>query len=56
MLRLLRAVARDNKAATAVEYGLIITLIFIAIIVAVTNTANGTIRMWNSISNKVVNA
>ena len=49
MLGLLRALARDNRGATAIEYGLIVSLIFIAIVVAVTATANSTIAMWSNI-------
>ena len=51
----LRALARDKRGATAVEYGLILALIFIAIVVAVSNAANSTIYMWNNVANRVVN-
>ncbi len=54
MLGLWRAFARDNRGATAVEYGLIVALIFIAILVAVNNAASSTIRMWNNVATKVV--
>jgi pilus assembly protein Flp/PilA len=55
MLGLMRAVRRDKRGATAVEYGLIVALIFIAIVVAVGNAASSTINMWNNVANRVVN-
>jgi len=53
--RLLRSLKRDEKAATAVEYGLIIALIFLAIVAAVDNVAKRTIKMWNNVSTEVSN-
>jgi pilus assembly protein Flp/PilA len=55
MFRLWRAFARDNRGATAIEYGLICALIFVAILVAVNNAAGSTIRMWNNVATRVVN-
>lgn len=55
MLGLFRAVSRDKRGATAVEYGLIVALIFIAITVAVYNAAGATVGMWNNVANRVVN-
>jgi pilus assembly protein Flp/PilA len=55
MLKLMRAIARDRKGATAIEYGLIVSLVIIAMIVALTNFANTSVGMWNNISNKVQN-
>lgn len=55
MMGLMRALARNKKGATAVEYGLIVALIFIAIVVAVSNAAGSTVLMWNKIANRVVN-
>ena len=55
MLGLFRALSRDKRGATAVEYGLIVALIFIAIIVAVSNAAGSAINMWNNVASKVVN-
>jgi len=56
MLKLMRALARDRKGATAIEYGLIVALVVIAMIVALTNFANISVGMWNNISNKVQKA
>jgi pilus assembly protein Flp/PilA len=55
MLKLMRALARDRKGATAIEYGLIVSLVIIGMIVALTNFADTSIGMWNNISNKVQN-
>ena len=56
MLGLIRALARDIKGATAVEYGLIVALIFIAATAAMTNAAGQAIIMWTNIATRVVNA
>jgi pilus assembly protein Flp/PilA len=55
MLKFWRAFARNNRGATAVEYGLIVSLIFVAILVAVNNAASSTIKMWNNVATRVVN-
>jgi pilus assembly protein Flp/PilA len=44
----------DEKGATAVEYGLIIALIVIAIVGAVNGVATATTDMWNNVSSTVV--
>jgi len=46
----------DVRAATAVEYGLIVTLIVIACVAAMTQVAGTTVNMWDDVSNKVVSA
>jgi pilus assembly protein Flp/PilA len=56
MLELIRRITRCEQGATAVEYGLIVSLIVIAMIGALNNTANSTNNMWNSISNQIVTA
>ncbi len=55
-VRLIRKLARDGRGATAIEYGLIVALIFIAILGAVHTLATEVIGTWNAVSNKVVNA
>lgn len=47
----LKTIGTDNSGATAVEYGLIVSLIVIAMIGAFTNFANSNEKMWNSVSN-----
>ncbi|HEX7873336.1 MAG TPA: Flp family type IVb pilin [Sphingobium sp.] len=56
MYRLLRSLRRDEKGATAVEYGLILAMIFLAIITAVNTVAQRTNTMWNKVSNAVNNS
>lgn len=55
MKRLLRLL-KDQRAATAVEYGLILAMIFLAMIVAVRGVASVTTGMWNNISTEVLGA
>ena len=44
---------RDRRGATAVEYGLILALIFLAMVTAVRGVASQTTQMWNNVSNEV---
>lgn len=41
---------RSTRAATAIEYGLIIALIFLAAVVAMGNVGTATSSMWNHVS------
>lgn len=43
---------RDQRGATAVEYGLICALIVIAMLGALGSVAQETILMWNGVSEK----
>lgn len=52
----LRSLVRDSNAATAIEYGLIASLIVVAMLASLSGVANITTTMWNDISTKVVNA
>ena len=52
--RLAKAVLRDRRAATAVEYGLIIGLIVIATFAAMRNVADASTRMWNYVTHEVL--
>ena len=56
MFHRLRAIARDNRAATAIEYGLIVSLIVIAIIGALQGFAGKAILMWTNVSAAVSSA
>ena len=49
----LKKMLRDKRAATAVEYSLILALIFLAMIVSLRNVATATTTMWNNVSNEV---
>ena len=56
-LRLLRGTGRmlrDTRAATAIEYGLILALIVIAMMAALSTVADRTISMWTNISTQVL--
>ena len=55
-MRELFRLIRESRAATAVEYGLIVALIFLAILVGVYALANTTITMWNNVQSEVKNA
>ena len=52
MARFLKLI-RDKKAATAVEYGLIIALIVLAMMAGLGQFAGTTIKMWNDIATNV---
>lgn len=47
---------RDNRAATAVEYGLILALIAIAASGSIVLLANGVNGMWNYVSDEALTA
>lgn len=42
----------DTSGATAIEYGLILALIAMAMIFALQSTASTTIAMWNNVNTK----
>lgn len=52
----LKSIADDTSGATAVEYGLIVSLIVIAIIVSVQAVASETIDMWQTIETRATEA
>ncbi len=52
-MRHLKKMIRDKRAATAVEYGLILALIFLAMVVSLRNVATATTTMWNNVSDEV---
>ena len=52
---LLRAL-RTTRGATAIEYGLIVAFVVIAMIVGLTVLADATIGMWNRVETKVATA
>lgn len=56
MRKLLKAIASDISGATAVEYGLILALIFLAMLAALQNFGNVTIDMWNDVSSTMEDA
>jgi len=53
MFRGLRKICADNKGATAIEYGLIVSLIVLAIMSSLNLFASNSIAMWNDVEQKV---
>lgn len=49
----LRDIADDTTGATAIEYGLIVSLIVIAMVAALNSFADSTIGMWTNVSNQM---
>jgi pilus assembly protein Flp/PilA len=49
----LKRLLRDNRGATAVEYGLIVALIVIAILGALRGVANENTGLWAVITDRV---
>ena len=56
MMHLLRLLAESRRAATAVEYGLILAVIVLTMFGALQLTAGAAIDMWNNVSTKVQTA
>lgn len=50
-----RTLLACQRGATAVEYGLILSLIFFAMVVALKNVSSKTISMWGNVANAVTN-
>jgi pilus assembly protein Flp/PilA len=56
MRTILRRLLIDRRGATAVEYGLIVSLIVIVMVASLQAVASQTIGMWNSVSSRVTQA
>lgn len=54
--RALSGLVACDRGATAVEYGLILVLITLAVIGSITSVANKTSNMWNNVANAVKNS
>jgi pilus assembly protein Flp/PilA len=54
-MRFLRRLMVDQDGATMVEYGLILALIFLAMIAGVAAVGGTTSGMWNNVSDAVRN-
>jgi len=52
-MRRFTTLLKDKRAATAVEYGLILALVFLAMVVSLRQVATATTGMWNHVSNEV---
>jgi pilus assembly protein Flp/PilA len=55
-MRRLHDIGKNERGATAVEYGLILALIFLAMVVGVVSVGASTSGMWNNVSSSVKNA
>lgn len=44
---------RDDSGATAIEYGLVVSLVAIGALFSFSNFGNATQRMWNNVSTDV---
>ena len=52
-MRKFLSIFKDERAATAVEYGLILSLIFLAMVGSVVVFAETTTNMWDYVANEV---
>ncbi|HEX9932919.1 MAG TPA: Flp family type IVb pilin [Allosphingosinicella sp.] len=52
-MRRIRDIRSDQSGATAVEYGLILALIFLAMVSAIVGFGQGAIGLWNHVSEQV---
>ncbi|NNC60469.1 MAG: Flp family type IVb pilin [Erythrobacter sp.] len=50
MRNLIKRLRDDVSGATAVEYGLILAMVFLGMVAAVQGVGNETIGLWNTIS------
>jgi pilus assembly protein Flp/PilA len=54
LIQLLNSVKRDQRGATAIEYGLIAALICIAIITAIGSVGETIAAIWDFVADEVV--
>jgi pilus assembly protein Flp/PilA len=52
-MRRISKILADVRGATAVEYGLILALVFLAMVGALTAFARGTTSMWNNVATEI---
>jgi pilus assembly protein Flp/PilA len=55
MLTGLRRICADDRGATAIEYGLIVALIVLALMSSLQLFASNSIAMWSDVESKVTN-
>jgi pilus assembly protein Flp/PilA len=56
LTNLLRTIKADTSGSSAVEYGLIESLIIVAILVGMQEVANETIAMWRNVETSTLGA
>ena len=54
MVHFLKRLVRDIKGATAVEYGLILALVFLGMLTGIQRFGQSAIGVWNTVSNAVI--
>ncbi len=52
----MRALMRDEKGVSAVEYGLILSFIVLAMLAGLKNLATASIGQWNDVSDNLTSA
>jgi pilus assembly protein Flp/PilA len=55
-MRAFLRIFKDERAATAVEYGLILAMVFLAMVGALSLVAGTTINMWDNVAEQVTTA
>ena len=55
-MRRIRELARDQKGGTLIEYGLVLALIFVVMMVALQTLATRVVGTFNYVKDQVVNA
>lgn len=55
-MRRLSGIRKNERGATAVEYGLILALIFLAMVVGLVAVGTSTRSLWGNVSNQVRDA
>ncbi len=53
---LLKRLLRDEHGATAVEYGLILAMVVLAMLSALSGVAKENTKMWNDVNSKTATA
>lgn len=53
MRTMLKAFARDRSGATAIEYGLIASLIAMVVLVAISATGDGVMAKWDLVMKRI---
>ncbi|OQW72597.1 MAG: pilus assembly protein [Sphingomonas sp. 28-62-20] len=56
MLKLLQSLLKDRKGGTAIEYGMIATVIVVSLIASITALGNITTGMWSNVNTKIDDA
>ena len=56
LVQFLKRLGRDERGATAVEYGLILGLIFLAMLGALSAFGQEAIAMWERVANEIQSA